>query len=269
MCPLYLYGEACSHVAAVLFLLEANSQLKRETSCASQPCYWLPPAFKTVPFARISDTNLKGEFSEFIHNQITYDLPSKECMTCRCLACADSVLQFSPRVTHPVSFQQWQTADGRAEKITIQGTTEDAFQKLKEQSQHFLLHSYVKRKQATSFKKLTESCDNKNIVIQVHCSENATIAAQREIQSATGVTHKLRYLLFTHGLVVWMKKGWSSFQMTWITPQRVYMCACKRCSLTWEASTLRLGMFSTCTPGKRTWLHKSHGTSLQRRMGKE
>ena len=128
-------------------------------------------------------TDLKGEFSEFI-NQITCDSTSKECMTRKCSACADLLLQFSPRVTHPVSYRQWRSTDGRAEKITFEGTTEDAFHELKEQSQHFLFHSYVKRKQAASFKKLTESCDNKNIVIQVDYSENATIVAQREIQSA-------------------------------------------------------------------------------------
>ena len=72
----------------------------------------------------------------------------------------------------------------------------------------------MKRKQAASFKKLTESCDNKNIVIQVDYSENATIVAQREIQSAHCVTHKLRCLLFMRGLVVWMERLWSSFQMT-------------------------------------------------------
>ena len=48
-------GEACSHVTALLFLLEANTQQKKSLSCISQPCYWLPPTFKNVPFARICD----------------------------------------------------------------------------------------------------------------------------------------------------------------------------------------------------------------------
>ena len=42
----------------------------------------------------------------------------------------------------------------------------------------------MKHKQAASFKKLTESCDRENIVNQVDYSENTTIAAKREIQSA-------------------------------------------------------------------------------------
>ena len=48
-------GEACSHVAALLFLLEANSQLKKNLACTSQPCYWLPPTFKNVQFSQICD----------------------------------------------------------------------------------------------------------------------------------------------------------------------------------------------------------------------
>ena len=50
-------GEACSHVAALLFLLEANSQMKKSLSCTSQPCYWLPPSFKNVPYAEVCDVD--------------------------------------------------------------------------------------------------------------------------------------------------------------------------------------------------------------------
>ena len=32
-----------------------NTQQKKNLSCTSQPCYWLPPTFKNVPFARICD----------------------------------------------------------------------------------------------------------------------------------------------------------------------------------------------------------------------
>jgi hypothetical protein len=48
-------GEACSHVAALLFLLDSNTHQKKNLSCTSQPCYWLPPTLKNVPFAKICD----------------------------------------------------------------------------------------------------------------------------------------------------------------------------------------------------------------------
>ena len=50
-------GEACSHIAALLFTLEANVQVKKSLSCTSLPCYWLPPTFRSVPFARICDVD--------------------------------------------------------------------------------------------------------------------------------------------------------------------------------------------------------------------
>ena len=37
-------GEACSHIAAVLFALETNVQARKSMSCTSLPCSWLPPS---------------------------------------------------------------------------------------------------------------------------------------------------------------------------------------------------------------------------------
>ena len=37
-------GEACSHIGALLFTLEANTQIKKRLSCTSLPCSWLPPS---------------------------------------------------------------------------------------------------------------------------------------------------------------------------------------------------------------------------------
>ena len=34
--------EACSHIAALLFTLDANTQVKKSLSCTSVPCYCLP-----------------------------------------------------------------------------------------------------------------------------------------------------------------------------------------------------------------------------------
>ncbi len=40
-------GEACSHIAALLFAVEVHNRLK-DTSCTSQPCQWLSPTMKNV-----------------------------------------------------------------------------------------------------------------------------------------------------------------------------------------------------------------------------
>lgn len=53
-------GEACSHIAAILFTLYANSEVHKSVSSTSIPCYWLPPTFQDVPFAAISDIDFKN-----------------------------------------------------------------------------------------------------------------------------------------------------------------------------------------------------------------
>ena len=50
-------GEACLHITALLFTLEANTKMKNSTSCTSLPCSWLPPTFQNVPYAELSDTD--------------------------------------------------------------------------------------------------------------------------------------------------------------------------------------------------------------------
>ena len=47
-------GEACTHIAALLFAAEANTQVKSQFSCTSLPCSGLPPSFRKVPYAEIS-----------------------------------------------------------------------------------------------------------------------------------------------------------------------------------------------------------------------
>ena len=81
-------------------------------------------------------------------------------------------------------YYQWKSTDSRIEKVVITDTVDAVFNELKKQLSTFLLHTFVKREQAASFDSLKNSCDGKSIVLQVHFSENATIAAQKEIQSA-------------------------------------------------------------------------------------
>ena len=52
-------GEACSHIAAVLFAVEANTQVKQQQSCTSFPCAWLPPSFRTVEYMPVSDIDFR------------------------------------------------------------------------------------------------------------------------------------------------------------------------------------------------------------------
>lgn len=47
-------GEACSHVTAILFTVEANTNMKQQFSCTSLPCSWLLSSFWSVAFIKIS-----------------------------------------------------------------------------------------------------------------------------------------------------------------------------------------------------------------------
>ena len=52
-------GEACSHIAALMFAAETYNRLNKDVSCISQACTWLPPTnIQNVKYAPISDINL-------------------------------------------------------------------------------------------------------------------------------------------------------------------------------------------------------------------
>ena len=48
-------GEACSHIAAVLFTLEANTRIMSNVSCTSELCAWLPANSQSSQYATVSD----------------------------------------------------------------------------------------------------------------------------------------------------------------------------------------------------------------------
>ena len=50
-------GEACSHISALLFAAEANTQVRKNTSCTSTPCSWVVPSIKKVDYALICKTD--------------------------------------------------------------------------------------------------------------------------------------------------------------------------------------------------------------------
>ena len=41
-------GEACSHISALLFAAEPNTQMRKNVSCTYTPCSWLAPSIKAA-----------------------------------------------------------------------------------------------------------------------------------------------------------------------------------------------------------------------------
>ena len=77
---------------------------------------------------------------------------------------------------------------------------------------NFLLHTFVKRKQAATFDSLKAACNGRSIVLQVDFSENAMIAAQKEVQAAHW-HHSQATLFATHA---WVNKD-TNFSMVVIS----------------------------------------------------
>eukprot|EP00117_Sycon_ciliatum_P026092 scpid48939/ scgid21499/ Inhibitor of growth protein 1 len=61
-------GEACSHVAAVLFWLDARSRLNGDVACTSAPCQWLEPGMKQVEYKRVVDIDFASPGQKFFEH---------------------------------------------------------------------------------------------------------------------------------------------------------------------------------------------------------
>ena len=72
-------GEACSHIAALLFTVEANTPVKKRTACTSLPCSWLPPTFRSVPYAQLADIDFSTLQQKRKKNDINSSTSGGEC----------------------------------------------------------------------------------------------------------------------------------------------------------------------------------------------
>lgn len=70
-------GEACSHIAALLFTVETHNRLYSDTACTSQLCAWLPPSLQSVNFAPISDINFTTPATK--RKKAATHTPQKDC----------------------------------------------------------------------------------------------------------------------------------------------------------------------------------------------
>ena len=112
-------------------------------------------------------TSLSTEFSSFIE-QVTCDPTSKKCMTRECSTCHDVIDGFAPQAhSESLPYYQWKSTDNRIEKIVATDTVDNIFNELIKQLNTFLLHTFVKRKQAAAFNSLKSSSDGISIVLQV------------------------------------------------------------------------------------------------------
>lgn len=128
-------------------------------------------------------TNLPGDLQQFTDKMVCEEF-AKQCASRECVACKDNLNSFAPPEDREdlVKFYQWQTND-KTEKVEITCSLQEAFHTLEQQLRSFLIHVFVKRKQAERMKKVKEAVDGSKILLQVDFSENASLQSQNEIQS--------------------------------------------------------------------------------------
>ena len=76
---------------------------------------------------------------------------------------------------HLAKYQQWQTLEKKAEKISITATVHVLFKDLRAQLNGFPIHRYIKIMQAVHFAKLIAKSNGSAVVLQVSFSENAVL----------------------------------------------------------------------------------------------
>ena len=77
-------GEACTHVAAILFYLETRVRIDGQPTCTQQSCQWVMPAFqKDIPYLQIRDVDFTSPNSmkSQIDQSIIVNCPSSSSTT--------------------------------------------------------------------------------------------------------------------------------------------------------------------------------------------
>ena len=69
-------GESCSHVASLLWAIEAGARLRDSMTVTQKKAYWvLPPCVKDIPYAPLSDIKFQGK-SAALNAWKTFRTPS-------------------------------------------------------------------------------------------------------------------------------------------------------------------------------------------------
>lgn len=127
-------------------------------------------------------TSLPNDVNRFSNSMMCSEI-TKGCATRECTNCKDKLQGYAPQTddNHLIKYYQWQK--DQVEKVEITSSVTEAFVHLQQLLNTFLMHVYIKRKQAGHIKMLKESVDGITILMQVDFSENASLLSQNEIQS--------------------------------------------------------------------------------------
>ena len=123
----------------------------------------------------------KTSFREFI-SQVVCDQDNLQCMFGKCDACP-GLDALKPEGDDCGEMISWQTWGEEVVKETVHGTFQDAFEQLQSDLPAFLIHTFIKRKQAAYFTDKINNPASGELIVQMDFSENYECVDQNSIQS--------------------------------------------------------------------------------------
>ena len=103
--------------------------------------------------------------------------------------------------------------DRKREKMSITATVGDLFEELNSQINYFLVHRYVKRKQAVHMEKLINECDGKSIYCKLTSLKMLVFLHRMKFNQLTGTIFKQQSLQHMHGLMRIITKALPLYQI--------------------------------------------------------
>lgn len=112
----------------------------------------------------------------------------ENCMFRRCSICADYFdTKIRKCILNParrVQWYQWTSKNGYSEKKEFNGTVNQCLNTLETQLEPFLVHVFIKRRQAAFFDMIKSNVDDETICLQVDYSENFKLEIQDAVQGS-------------------------------------------------------------------------------------
>lgn len=118
---------------------------------------------------------------------ISCDITNEACMSGSCDKCPKNFwnsFDTTNLVAKQISWNQWSYINNRPEIITKTTTCEEALNELKNMTDKFRLHCYIKQVQSNHFETTRKNLQKNEAVIQIDFAENYALIHQDEIQSA-------------------------------------------------------------------------------------
>ena len=112
----------------------------------------------------------------------------ENCMFRRCSICSNyfdtKIRKYLINPAHKIKWYQWTSKNGYSEKEEFNGTVNECLNTLEKQVEFFLIHVFIKRRQAAHFEIIKSIVDDETICLQVDYSENFKLDVQDAVHGS-------------------------------------------------------------------------------------